>query len=446
MTTLNIGRTAPGASRGLSLIDILVGLVIGMIGIVVVFQVLAVSEDRKRTTVTGSDAQSAGAIGLYALTRDVQIGGYGFATADTKQLGCLVKAHDRGDPMQVPPIPAKGDFTFRLFPVEIIQGAAGAPDTIRVLWGNSSQFVTSRDWKLDAADVITPRLMTGTRGGLDYGDLIVLTSDHASAPPPPPAVAAPFKKTECALAQVTNRPTAQPQKIGHNLAYNLEPMEVLPPSATNPLPRFSRPAGLDFTAHAGGFILNLGKQPRRPAWAACDARAIADVNSPCSGQNQFLNRLIVAETLFMLPTVEAADNIVNLQAEYGIDRNDNQQIDANEWTVTPPDDTQLPGDPNKPCLHNPARSWKCVRAIRVALLARSTHFDRGACSANPQWTSGATGALVRTDFAMINIDGSAGAAAGACPTPADPNDWRFYRYSVYETVIPLRNMIWGTAP
>jgi type IV pilus assembly protein PilW len=31
-------------------------------------------------------------------------------------------------------------------------------------------------------------------------------------------------------------------------------------------------------------------------------------------------------------------------------------------------------------------------------------------------------------------------------TDAVPNNWRFYRYRVYEKVIPLRNMIWGTAP
>jgi len=28
-------------------------------------------------------------------------------------------------------------------------------------------------------------------------------------------------------------------------------------------------------------------------------------------------------------------------------------------------------------------------------------------------------------------------------TDAVPNNWRYYRYRVYERVIPLRNMIWG---
>ena len=27
---------------------------------------------------------------------------------------------------------------------------------------------------------------------------------------------------------------------------------------------------------------------------------------------------------------------------------------------------------------------------------------------------------------------------------ADPNNWRYYRYKVYERVIPLRNILWGT--
>jgi type IV pilus assembly protein PilW len=55
-------------------------------------------------------------------------------------------------------------------------------------------------------------------------------------------------------------------------------------------------------------------------------------------------------------------------------------------------------------------------------------------------------------FVMTNVDGTADTSTG-CPdltNPADPNltpnNWRLYRYSVYETVIPLRNMIWGTAP
>jgi len=407
-------------SRGMSLIEILVGVVIGLLGILVIFQVLAVSEDRKRTTVHGSDAQSAGAIALYQLQREVQLGGYGFAGAHTKQIGCLVRAWDTSPPGK--------SIDFRLFPVEIVQGAAGASDTLRVVWGSSDQFVTTRPWTTTGAN----KTMSGGRGGLDYGDLLVVTGDPAATP---------GATTECALIQVTDRPPAQPNDIGHRTAYTLNPgppADTLSKDAT-PTPRFNKDAawpGSAPFAPTAGFALNLGKQPRRVEWR---------VTLPAEPNP---NRLVASETLFGLPVVEVADAIVNLQAEYGIDRNNNQSIDANEWTVTAPDNSLIPTDLVNPCSDNPSRSWRCVRAIRVALLARSAHWDKSACSPNPQYTGGATGVLALTNFVMTNVDGTAPTAAElACADdPPSANSWRRYRYSVYETVIPLRNMIWGTAP
>jgi type IV pilus assembly protein PilW len=429
-------------SRGLSLVEILVGLVIGLIGIVVIFQVLAVSESRKRTTVQGSDAQSSGAIALYSLQRDVQLAGYGFGGAETTQLGCQVQASDKGDTAAVPALPPRTNFTFRLYPVEIIQGAGGAPDTIRVLWGNSAEIVVKRDWTPGTGSQMMT--ITGGRGGAYYGDLLVLTSNPAAAPPPAPAVV-PLgeKKTECALVQVTDRPCGL-NEIGHksvDYTFNTAPPcgpEAKPPSAT-PLPRFNKdvtwPATV-FTA-TSGIAFNLGKQPRLTTWQV----------TPPTAPNP--NRLIVSESLLGVPAAEAADGIINLQAEYGIDQNNDGNVQGDEWTVTPPDNTTLPGDPTLPCAEKPSRSWRCVRAVRVALLARSTHWDRTVCSPNPQWTSGVSGALTLTNFAMANVDGTADTwAAPDCSDddPPSPNNWRRYRYNVYETVIPLRNMIWGSAP
>lgn len=449
MARLNSRHPARRRDRGMSLIEILVGVVIGMIGIVVIFQVLAVSEGRKRTTVQGSDAQSAGAIALYSLQRDVQLGGYGFGGAETGQLGCLVRAHDKDR--------AAINLNFGLYPVEIVQGAGGAPDSIRVLWGTSGQFVTTRAWSNNAA---APRL-TGGRGGLDYGDLVVLTGNPANVTPGAP-------KTECALIQVTDRSTVDTTEIGYDADYTVNPGDTLrtcalaqyKPDCATPTPRFYKGAAWaapDFTP-ASGFVLNLGKQPRRNVWEVCTAAAVANNLSPCFNRPDLVNRLIVADSLFTGDTApvgaslfgnartEAADSIVNLQAEYGIDRNNNQLIEANEWTVTPPNDANVPSDPAAHCsVDNPVRSWRCVRAIRVALLARSTQWDPNYCSLNaPRWTAGNSGALVLTDFAMTNLDGSAD--AGCADNPPSPNNWRRYRYSVYETVIPLRNTIWGTAP
>ena len=49
--------------------------------------------------------------------------------------------------------------------------------------------------------------------------------------------------------------------------------------------------------------------------------------------------------------------------------------------------------------------------------------------------------LAQLWLVMKNVDGTADT------NPAgSPNNWRYYRYRVYERVIPLRNMVWGTAP
>ena len=131
-------------------------------------------------------------------------------------------------------------------------------------------------------------------------------------------------------------------------------------------------ADLGALSATAGFALNLGKEPRRREWRVTRP---ADANP---------NRLVVAETIFNTGDEEVADSIVNMQAEYGIDRNNNQIIEDNESTETAPNNTLAPSDLVNPCGDNPSRSWRCVRAIRVALLVRSTHWDKSACTPNPQ--------------------------------------------------------------
>jgi type IV pilus assembly protein PilW len=54
----------------------------------------------------------------------------------------------------------------------------------------------------------------------------------------------------------------------------------------------------------------------------------------------------------------------------------------------------------------------------LALLVRSGQWEKTEVTTTaPSWTSGS--------FVMTNVA-----------------DWRHYRYRVYETVFPLRNMIW----
>ena len=73
---------------GFSLVEIMVALVIGLLGIIVMMQVFAVFEGQKRTTTGGDDAISSGSIALYNLQRDIQHAGWGFGAVNT--IGCVL--------------------------------------------------------------------------------------------------------------------------------------------------------------------------------------------------------------------------------------------------------------------------------------------------------------------------------------------------------------------
>ena len=66
--------------QGFSLVEIMVGMIIGMLGIIIIMQVTSVFEARKRTTSSGDDAQNGGAISLSSLQRDLAQAGYGFSS------------------------------------------------------------------------------------------------------------------------------------------------------------------------------------------------------------------------------------------------------------------------------------------------------------------------------------------------------------------------------
>jgi type IV pilus assembly protein PilW len=114
-------------------------------------------------------------------------------------------------------------------------------------------------------------------------------------------------------------------------------------------------------------------------------------------------------------SAEAADLVINLQAQYGVDADGNGMIASTEWTTTAPAD------------------WTRLLAVRFALLTRSQEWDRNAVTTTvPLWSGG--------NFVMTNVDGT----ADSNPTGAAAvNNWRNYRYNVFETVVPIRNTIIG---
>lgn len=76
-----------------------------------IYQLFAVSGSGRRTVAAVSQAQSAGALALFAIERDIRSAGLGFASLDTTYLGCKVKATNTAR--------SPSEFEFPFQPVEI---------------------------------------------------------------------------------------------------------------------------------------------------------------------------------------------------------------------------------------------------------------------------------------------------------------------------------------
>ena len=75
-------RRTPSLRRrmaGLTLLEILVALAIGLIGIVVISQVFIVNESYKRSTTSAGGAQTNGALALFSIERDARMAGWGLS-------------------------------------------------------------------------------------------------------------------------------------------------------------------------------------------------------------------------------------------------------------------------------------------------------------------------------------------------------------------------------
>jgi type IV pilus assembly protein PilW len=383
MKHLHVSRFAK-KQRGFSLVEILVGVVIGLIGVTVMFQMMAIWGNHERSTTSGGELQTAGAIGMFSLERDLKSGGLGFSTAKSPAAGgvagCTVNGIDNGRA-----------FTFPLQAITIAAAPGGAPDTLTVTYGNSSFFVAQQTFKDSSA--FTKK--TDRRNGFKIGDLAVV-ADPTTLP------------VNCTLIEITSDANPDLYTIDHaSVAYVSSYAAVGAPPVNA---RFN-PAGGTGALYAAGHVFSLGPNPQSNVWQINAGRVLRRTD-------QIHNTV-----------VDVAENVVNLKAEYGIDANGDGIIQAAEWG------TVAPADP------------AALLAVRVAILVRGAQFEK---SRDPSAAGTATAVTpvepvwaerdAAHKFLMTNVDGTPDTFDA---TQADPNNWRYYRYRVYEKVIPLRNMLWG---
>jgi type IV pilus assembly protein PilW len=386
-------RIHPGKRRasGFTMIELLVGMVVGLIATVVMFQVFAVSEGQKRTTTGAGDAQQNGVGSVFLIERDARMAGYSMSY--TPMLGCWVNGFYS---------PSNTPFTFRMAPFNIVDGGF-TPDTLTISYGDSRNFTSPVRLKQDMPDGAADFLVD-SRYGFALGDLFIVAEDNQP----------------CTMYQVL---TTTPETIGHG------PGGFVDAGGQARVTEFNRANGNPIVLPAatvpklygkwnpssrrGGRLLNLGQKPKIITYALQG------------------DQLVVRNTMLPGdPGVVIADGIVQFQVQYAYDQNNDKAI-APDAIVTATVNPAIARDQWSDKLPaNPTTAmWQQIIGIRFAIVARSMTPERpdpvtNQCTttiANPKWV------------AANNID---------LDVSADPN-WRCYRYRVFEVTVPARNLMWA---
>jgi type IV pilus assembly protein PilW len=361
----------------MTLVEIMVAVMIGMIGILIITQSYLVNDRFNRSTLGEGGAQTNGLIALYTVERDVRMSGYGLNSSGALGCGNIFWYFDPAYSSNV----AGGTLqNLTLAPVVITKGAtADIPDQITVMYSNSSDRMMPTN--IAAFNASSSEVSVDGTDGFNVGDLILLVGS-----------------TGCTMGKITQVQPG-PQKLQLN------------PGVSGPQ---NPPAWGSFptTYNSGDAMLNLGNPVIRKYFIPKAADAALGIG---------INKLAVADGWFntgFATNSPLVDGIVDMRALYGKDNGTGGT--ANDGIVDTYDNvTPTTGD-----------QWLQVIAVRIAILARIGNYEKPSSGANcdattdakpPTWSGGTFGAI---DLAT--------------PTSQD----RCYRYRVFETTIPLRNMIW----
>ena len=355
-------RGARKLQRGVGLIEVMVSIVISMLLVLVIYQIYEISEGQKRTITAGSDATQNAAFGLYTLTRDIASAGNGIASTTVKGTSPLDQC-----PMLSPDA---------LSPMSVMIRAGATdndPDQITVLYGGSSSLSTSVQFMQNSA-----------------GNTYVVQGPVGFSPND--AVVA-VQGVTCTLSTIDAAGVAVDPTTGFSTL-------TVTPVAGNLAAAYSA-----ITAS----LVNLGPLTSMGRIAY----TVDPTTHALRTQQQLPNDG---------PVAPLVSDVVNLKVQYGLDTSipadgviDAWQDATGAWT------------PEAIAALAPTDRAKAIRqvvAVRVALVTRSSQYERDPVTPGP----------------IAMFDTTLGGKAVSMTLTADDTH---YRYKVLETVIPLRNALWN---
>jgi type IV pilus assembly protein PilW len=345
----------------LTLLELIIGLAISLVGLLAISGVLQGFNTQKRTTVGNSDAQVIGGVASYMIQRDLRRAGYGANSEPA--LGCSLHLTD----------PLGGPSPLRLDPVRIV---AGATDQVTITHGQSrhgTYYATlNSKYNGDGAP-----FAVDNGYGFTAGDLLVVgpaTVTEADGTP------------ICGMYRVSAVPDAA--HLSHAVgAYNSAAVNLLA-----------------FNAGAKVYSFGLSAPPNgTPAELPEQVTYAVNANKELTMSSRATNFAPVA----------IGEQIVMLRAYYCKDT-----LNAAASTINVCDQV-IPTTP---------AAWRQVLAVRIAVVARSGAPDAAAVTAAPLqlWSS-------------MKLPGGGVLAPVTMPLTDDETH---YRYRVYDSLVPIRNLIW----
>ncbi len=351
----------------------MVGMTVGLLTVLVITSTYIGFEKQKRTTSNGSDAQQNGLIALHAIETDARMAGFGLTLPG--QLACTeMIQYEAGVSKKV-----------GLAPVLITDGGAGLSDTIMFTYS-------------DAGIGSTPSVLMTPMPSSDSS--ITITSVNSSgytANQDKFLIASPISSPGTAIAQ----PCTRLAYVDLNLPDPLKLANLNPALGTDIFPKIALGNPADGYEAYGSFAINMGK--------------FLQTQYSVDAKNDFV---ATDFSLNARPATPLANNIVNVQAQYGF-------APQNPTPGSPAPAVNTWSD--APVVALTTAQIMRIKAIRIAIVARNSLKEKPSTGT----------ACDATKTAPITWAGGPSVDLTANP------DWQCYRYKVYQTIIPLRNVIWA---
>jgi type IV pilus assembly protein PilW len=407
---------------GFTIIELMVGMVIGLVATVVIMQTFSNFEGNKRSATGITDAQTNGSIGLYMIQRELQFAGYGIpavsgvmpdiaVSADQNTFADYTDEYEAGlseedikDLQDAAETAAKARYTAQLN-ADALTVAEG--EVYSALKCNETSPLNTINLDTDSAssranatrivrDIITPvRITDGANSDIitiHYG-----TTNRGAMP-----------------TTITGPPAGANVPVSNNLGCRPNDIVLVTKNSNAPA------NNTDCTvSQVTSNLAALNTGPTNTLSVASTAGMAQGDRLACLGQIKEVTFDVDANQLrksnLATGVQEAAlSEIVSLQAQYGVSATANSEV-VNQWVDAAGATWAAPSVANR----------NRIKAVRVAIVARNNLLERAAVS---QACNGAA-----ADAAKVCVFGANIAFANA--------DWPNYRYRVYELMVPLRNML-----